>query len=69
MRDAAFTLCHPRMDVSFARLSSGAGLSWAHIPLYVFCHLEKRAVVFKYSQQMTHFGALCEWTLSFPIMG
>ena len=49
MWDTAFTLCHPWTNASHARLSSGLGLSVAHIPLYIMCHLEHRAVIWKYS--------------------
>ena len=53
VQDSVFTLGHPKTKPNSSRLSFGVRLSTAHIPLYVICCLEHRAVVWKYSRQMT----------------
>ena len=52
IKDAAFAPGCPRSDVSHARLSSGEGLSAAHISLHVSHCLD--AVIQKSGRQRTH---------------
>ena len=52
-RNSAFTLGRPGTEASRARLVSGGRVSAAHVPLYVICCQEHRAVLWQNSRQMT----------------